>query len=316
MKNNLPKMILDNESIKLSLIYQSTDLKNYKYTNISNSKIKEVYGTLDFPELPINRPFLFSSLVSSIDGKIAYEDKKEGPLIAKLNAYDETGALADWWVLNLLRTYCDGIFIGTNTLKEEKEFTGHIFDENLEDLRSDNNLPRIPYNIITSLNATDIVFDHIVFTKKEIPIIISTSLKAKDVINNNLKKDFIMIELQKIEDINPHIIDKCKNCKNKIIVILTGNEIPDTKLMLYFLKKIGLNKVLVETPGFAHHLIEQKVLDELFINYSCVYIGGKALSIGQTAKSFSSKNHPHTKVLSIHSHSDHFFYFRHKFIYD
>ena len=82
-----------------------------------------------------------------------------------------------------------------------------------------------------------------------------------------------------------------------------------------FNKKFGLDKVLVETPSYMHFLVAQGLMDELFFNYSCIYVGGQALTIGKFGREFGSKDHPHTRMLSIHSHSDHFFYFRHKLIY-
>lgn len=81
------------------------------------------------------------------------------------------------------------------------------------------------------------------------------------------------------------------------------------------MKKLGLDKVLVETPSYMHFLVAQGLMDELFFNYSCIYVGGQALTIGKFGREFGSKDHPHTRMLSIHTHSDHFFYFRHKLIY-
>ena len=48
-----------------------------------------------------------------------------------------------------------------------------------------------------------------------------------------------------------------------------------------FNKKFGLDKVLVETPSYMHFLVAQGLMDELFFNYSCIYVGGQALTIGK-----------------------------------
>ena len=82
------------------------------------------------------------------------------------------------------------------------------------------------------------------------------------------------------------------------------------------LKKFGIDRLLVETPSYMHYLVSQKMMDELFFNYSCIYVGGQALTIGKFGKEFTSQDHPHTRMLSIHTHSDHFFYLRHKLLYD
>ena len=82
------------------------------------------------------------------------------------------------------------------------------------------------------------------------------------------------------------------------------------------LKRFGIHRLLVETPSYMHYLVSQKLMDELFFNYSCIYVGGQALTIGKFGKEFTSQDHPHTRMLSIHTHSDHFFYLRHKLLYD
>lgn len=45
------------------------------------------------------------------------------------------------------------------------------------------------------------------------------------------------------------------------------------------------------------------------VGFLAHFIGGIVFIIGAFVV-------PHTRVLSIHSHSDHFFYFRHKLLYD
>ena len=107
-----------------------------------------------------------------------------------------------------------------------------------------------------------------------------------------------------------------KENSDKILVISTGDKAPDSHVALYVMKRFGLDKVLVETPSYMHYLVGEKMMDELFFNYSCIYVGGQALTIGKFGKEFTSEDHPHTQVLSIHSHSDHFFYFRHRLIYE
>ena len=65
---------------------------------------------------------------------------------------------------------------------------------------------------------------------------------------------------------------------DKVIVIATGDKAPDSHVALYIMKKFGLDKVLVETSYYMHYLVSQKLMDELFFNYSCIYVGGQAIS--------------------------------------
>ncbi|WMJ23542.1 dihydrofolate reductase family protein [Paludicola sp. MB14-C6] len=316
MATSLFKMPFDVEKIKLNKIYESEDLKNAKITTLTCDHIKDIYGELKFVELHEDRPYTYTSLVTSIDGKIAFTDAPQGPLIAKLNQYDEDGATADWWILNMLRASCDGDIIGAGTMQAESDYTCHVFDQDLEDARIDAGLTPVPWNIISSLDATDIPFDHVLFHSPEIPVMISTSAAGIKVIEENIKNEYVVIgPVNNVKDVTEDMINLMKENQNKVIVIATGDNAPNSQVALYIMKKFGLNKVLVETPTYMHYLVSQGLMDELFFNYSCLYIGGQALSIGKFGKEFGSKDHPHTKMLSIHSHSDHFFYFRHKLIY-
>ena len=316
MATSLFKMPFDVEKIKVTKIYESEELKSAAINTLTCDHIKKIYGELKFTQLHEDRPYMYTSLVTSIDGKIAFTDAPQGPLIAKLNRYDENGADADWWILNMLRSVSDGDIIGAGTMQAERDYTGHIFDQDLEDARIAAGLPPVPWNIISSLDATDIPFDHILFRSPEVPVMISTSAAGIDVIKKNIKNEYVIVgPVRDKKDVTDEMIQLMKENQDKVIVIATGDTAPDSKVALYIMKKFGLDKVLVETPTYMHYLVSQGLMDELFFNYSCIYVGGQALSIGKFGKEFGSKDHPHTKMLSIHSHSDHFFYFRHKLIY-
>ena len=156
----------------------------------------------------------------------------------------------------MLRAVSDGVMLGAGTMNAEADYTCHVFDQDMEDMRIANGKNPVPWNIVTSLDATDIPFDHILFRSPEVPVMISTSRKGAALVK------------------------------------------------------------VVETPSYMHYLVSQKMMDELFFNYSCIYVGGQALTIGKFGKEFTSQDHPHTRMLSIHTHSDHFFYLRHKLLYD
>ena len=289
MGTSLFKMPFDIKKTKVTPIYRNPALDQAEVETITCDQIKEIYGELKFQKLHEDRPYTYTSLVTSIDGRIAFTDAPQGPLIAKLNKYDPDGANSDWWILNMLRAVSDGDIIGAGTMSAERDYTCHVFSQELEDARVAAGMQPVPWNIISSLDATDIPFDHILFKTKEVPVMISTSTAGIPVIKANM---------------------------DKVIVIATGDKAPDSHVALYIMKKFGLDKVLVETPSYMHYLVSQKLMDELFFNYSCIYVGGQALTIGKFGKEFTSTDHPHTRMLSIHTHSDHFFYFRHQLMYD
>jgi riboflavin biosynthesis pyrimidine reductase len=301
----LVKIPYEVEKIKLRKIFESDDYKKNKLM-LQSKKVREVYGELYFEELPVNRPYIFTSLVTSIDGRIAFKDSPEGPLIAKRNLLDQEGASCDFWVLNMLRACCDGIIIGAGTLNAEPDFTGHIFDCDLENDRVTMGKYKIPWNIITSKDGTDIPFLHGVFNHTEIPIVFNTSQKGLECIERSFNKKYEVIE-QPVKDFEMK--------RNKVYVVVTGEREPDINKSLHILKSMGIHYLLVESPTITHLYIENSVMDELFFNYSCIYLGGNSLTIGAQGNAFTTSNRPHTKVVSIHSHSQHFFYIRHKLIY-
>lgn len=317
MATSLFKMPFDVETTKVNRIYKSDVLDTASLKTIDSQEIRDIYGDdLNFVETYEDRPYTYTSLVTSIDGKIAFTDAPQGPLIAKLNKYDPDGAGADWFILNMLRASSDGIILGAGTMNAEADYTCHVFSQNMEDDRVRAGMNPVPWNIISSLDCTDIPFDHVLFNSPEVPVMISTSAAGIEHVKANIKNDYILVgPVNSKEEVTDEMIASMKNSEGKVIVIATGEKAPDNAAFLYILKKFGMDRVLIETPTYMHILAAQGLMDELFFNYSCLYIGGQALSIGKFGKEFGSKDHPHTRMLSIHSHSDHFFYFRHKLIY-
>lgn len=317
MATSLFKMPFDIEKTKITPIYRSKELDKATVKTITCDEMEQIYGELSFGELHEDRPYTYTSLVTSLDGRIAFTDAPQGPLIAKLNKCDPDGAGADWWILNMLRAVSDGDIIGAGTMNAEKDYTAHVFSKQLEDARVAAGMPPVPWNIISSLDATDIPFDHILFKTKEVPVMISTSAAGVPVIKEKLKEDYYLVgPLKDRSEVTDELIAEMKENAGKILVIATGDKAPDSHVALYVMKRFGLHKVLVETPSYMHYLVGEKLMDEFFFNYSCIYVGGQALTIGKSGKEFTSEDHPHTRVLSIHSHSDHFFYFRHRLIYE
>jgi hypothetical protein len=100
-----------------------------------------------------------------------------------------------------------------------------------------------------------------------------------------------------------------------IPVIMTGTgDRPDSGILMYILRKAGLERLLIESPSYTNHLMGNRSLDEYFINYSMVYAGG-TLTPGY-GDPFSSRKHPHAKLLSLSTHGCSFLYTRQKLYYD
>lgn len=319
MENNktLIQKEFPSKDMKLTNIYTNPKIHDFKILGIDCPKVKDVYGTvLNFPYIPENRPYIFGSFVITVDGKLAYEDNPGAFEVAGRNHYAGLGSMTDFWWLNVLRSACDGTILGAKSISIEPEYTGHCWDKELEDYRLLQGKYKIPWNIVVTTDATDIPFEHIIFTNKEIPSVISAAPLAKALITKKIPNAIILDIYETLEDVNEDEIKLAFSQKEKTIVILTGKDNnPDMLIFLNVLRKAGICKLLSESPTYTHLLIKEEVFDEGFFNISCVYIGGNVPTLGKFDIPFKSIYHPHTEVMSIAMHSPHMLFFRHKFIY-
>lgn len=280
--------------------------------------VTETYTELYFPQAPQHRPYVFSSIVLSADGKMAFHDNAAGPLIAKNNYLDPDGALADFWVLNVLRAYSDGVIIGAKTLQHE-QVTSHVFDKELvaerkKYLGKENQ----PHGIIVSFDATDIPFDHMVFDVDEsekYKLIIATSPEGERYIKEKSPLKHVFVGPFKTrEDVDAYQFDSLDKDYRTVPVIITGEgSMPDSDIFLYVLRKLGLERVCIESPTYNAHLMHQGCMDEYFINYSMVYAGG-SITPGYSVP-FGHTEHPHAELLSLGMHKDSFMFTRQKLRY-
>ena len=92
------------EALKLNLLYQDKfELDKAKASSINLSalsKVRAAYHELYFPAAHQDRPYIFASMVLSLDGKMAFLDNPRGPVVASANAIDREGGLIDFWILN------------------------------------------------------------------------------------------------------------------------------------------------------------------------------------------------------------------------
>lgn len=299
----LNRIKFNKEKIILNKIFHSD---SYLINNNTPDYIKEIYGVFDIPTTK-KLPYLYGSLIMTLDGKIGFEDQTKSNEISKGNYLDPDGGLADLWVLNLLRTYSDGIIFGSNTLEVETNITGHIYDEILEKIRTEelnkNNI--MPWNIIISRNGK-MNLNHKIIREDDIPTIILTTKKGYKYISENIDKE---IEEIKIDNYN----GKLENNKKIKILYEENSEEFNNYNMLKKIKELGLDKILVESPGFITILLKEKLLNEMFITYSGLYAGGNLILNGKLP--FSKDDYPGVNIESIHMHHNNFLYMRQKLMY-
>ncbi len=311
-----PTIDYDYEKMQLNRIYEHPDLKNYTELGLQTDQVRKVYGELKFPPLPKNRAYTMACFVSSIDGKIAYLDNPAGPIIAQSNALDPDGAMADFWSLCLFRASADAVFCGVKTMHAEPNSLICVFDKYLEQERIRLGKSAAPWSIICSLDGSDIPFEDTMLQNQ--PCMINTTFDGLPHIEKGLKQDYyIVCSYENLDDIDEHTIKtEFKKNQGKIPVIVTGKgRNTNTDIILRVLKILGIDKVMVESPSYCHSMLLDELLDEMVLNLSCIYIGGDTVSFGKGMQAATSLKHPHSEILSIHSHSPSFFYFRHRFIY-
>lgn len=314
---DIHEVTYDSSELQLKCIFDSTENLGYKNNGLECKKVEEIYGTLKFGEMPANRPITYASYVMSVDGKIAFEDDEVGPLIAKNNYLDTAGATADFWVLSMLRGNCDGIVIGSGTLIKEPTFSGCVYDPDLVEARVKEGRASAPWTIVVTRTGKNIPFKNPLFTGGQVPILIVTSPEGFDNLKNEIPKEYFLISPVKNEIDREKVRVLARDSMEKLGVLVTGSgDETDPEEMLEVLRAMGMEKVLIESPTYCHYLMQNGLLDEIFINTSGVFVGGRATSIGSQSRAFASKEHPHSAIVSIHMHSPHFIYTRYKLIYD
>ncbi len=278
------------------------------------------YTKVCFPKAPENRPYIVSSIVVSADGKMAFHDNPAGPLVAKNNFLDPAGALGDFWVLNFLRALCDGVVIGANTLHKEPGISSHVYDNSLWKQRQENlQKKEHPVSIVVSMDGTDIPFDHFSFhvdPQDRLKQIVATSPKGLEYIKNTsgLKHEFWGTFKTKA-DVDAYDFGNLFCDFDCFPVFATGeDDRTDSEVMLYLLRKIGMERLCIESPSFCAHLLHGEMLDEYFINYSMVYAGGTTTPAHN--QPFGHLQHPHADLLSVGLHHSNFLYTRQKVRYN
>lgn len=226
------------------------------------------------------------------------------------------GKDTDFWILNALRGICDAAIIGGNSMRTDADYCMHCMDEEIQKDRVAAGLSEIPLNIVMTLDATDVPMEHNLLKNTDVPCMMVTSPKGLEYLEKNFKGTYLVAKETDSEEVIKEKLDKAG--KGVLPVLVTGKGgFPDSTVTMKILKKIGIERLLIESPGYGHYLVKQKMMDEFFLNLSAVYIGGgDTMTLGKADKGFLAEAHPHTQILSIHMYNDYFAYFRYKFNYD
>ncbi len=315
----------DKNKLKLDVCFRQTEalaeIRQSAPEGCTLPKIDAVYDKLYFPAAPAGRPYTVSSIVLSADGKMAFTDNPAGPVIAKNNFFDPGGALADFWILNAVRCFCDGIIMGARTLQTEANNTSHIFDTDLFTQRRELfGKSEHPRNIVVSFDGSDIPLDHLIFSidnEQHFHVLIATSPAGGEYLRRqgHSRLRFFGPFTGQEEPAGTADLAAALADEEVIPVILTGkNNVPDSDTLLALLKSLGTERLLIESPTYTSHLLRNGKLDEYFINYSMLFAGGPITP--NTKDPFSCRSHPHSRLLTLATHGPDFLYTRQKLYYE
>lgn len=311
------------EGLQVNMVFQDEQaLAALKAASPEGAALPDVaryYTPLYFPPAPADRPYTYSSIVLSSDGKMAYQDNPSGPLVAKNNFLDPDGALGDFWLLNALRAHADGVIIGANTLAKEPGITCHVYDEDLARQRREVlGKAEQPVGVVVSFDATDIPFDHYSFDvdpAQRYRMLIATGPEGMAYIQDNSpRKHVFWGPFRTREEVDAFAFPPLLEDFDTFPVIVTGEgKNPDGQLMMYVLRRLGIQRLCVESPSYCAYMLSRQMLDEYFIDYSMVFVGGPTTPGSFTP--YGSVDHPHAELLSMGVHRRNFIFTRQKLRY-
>ena len=321
--NHVSHRVVLKDHVKMKNIFFDRELQDKIAEGSDSKSLPEIELRYDcpvvFPKAPADRPYIYSSIALSADGKMAFMDNKVGVFVAGKNFADPEGASMDYWVLNLLRANADGLLLGANTLKNEPGIINYVKDEALNNQRHEI-LGKMehPVNILVSLDGTDVPWDHETFDMDpadRLKIMITTSPAGYEYIKENADKKIAFLGAFKSkEEVDAAEFPEIFADFDTYPVLVTGEGgEPDTKVMLYALKKMGLEYLCAESPTYTTVLIREECLDEYFITYSMLYVGGTMSPGAIYPESF--KDHVHANLVSIGIHNNNFLYTRQQLLY-
>jgi 5-amino-6-(5-phosphoribosylamino)uracil reductase len=140
---------------------------------------QQVYGgDWLLPPPGADRPYTFVNFVTSRDGRVSFSEPGHvgGGDVSRFNAHDQ-------WLMGLLRSRCDAVLNGDNTLRLEPTLLltpDHIFPGDaaaFAALRAAEGRQVLPLHIFLSLEG-DLPAGATVFARHEIPILIATTTRG------------------------------------------------------------------------------------------------------------------------------------------
>lgn len=302
------------EDLQMECVFQNQPLleklrREAGFTQVP-AKVAHLYGPLVFPEAPPHRPYLTGCLVLSMDGRLGFSENPGSRTLTAANCLDPSKGLTDLWMLNLVRTWSDAILFGSATLRDETEFSGHVYDPELQAFREayPGRFARIPWNVLITRQPEKLPWEHPVLSTPQIPVLLVIPENKQEAlvrcpggqfcygIINGREALEELISMDKIAQVLSWDDDRVD--PRHLVVTLPEADFPDFECLMPLLRRLGIRQMAVESPHWLWRLMDEKVLDEFFMTHTGVYTGGTAFPGRKTA--FSAKEAPVMELASLH----------------
>ncbi len=273
-------------------------------------KVKEVYGPLVFPAPGGERPYITGCLVLSMDGRLGFEGSPSSRTLTSSNELDSSAGLTDLWTLNLVRTYADAILFGSTTLQDEGEFTGHVYDPELQLFRNSHRerFAPTPWNVIITRKPEALPWDHPILTTPHIPVLLVIPENKQHMLHTCPGGRFCYgildarVSGSEVAHVNKlshyQEVEEGQVDPRHLVITLPSDNFADFHLLLPLLRKLGIQQMSVESPYWIWRLMEEKVLDEFFLTYTGAYAGGE--SVPGKEVGFIPADRPLMELASLH----------------
>ncbi len=233
----------------------------------------EGYGPLNFPVAPVDRPWIYSNFVQSLDGIVSLRGK-----------HGTGGAISqsedDRWLMDVLRANADAVLLGINTLLEETYYMaggrpgrGPVFRiKEPELLKVREKLGRGPQrNIFVTTSARIRLADYRVFDGDVVESYVITTRAGADLLRSQ---------------------------KHPNVTIIEAGDWPRIDLTLAINKlhrEFGVKYLLCEGgPTLYGHMARAGLIDEKFVTVAPVEVGHIAPAEQEMAEFDKTRMRPTT----------------------
>lgn len=302
------------KALFMNRVYENSQLLNVFVEKAAfqetPQKVKEVYGPLVFPAPGDERPYITGCLVLSMDGRLGYEGSPSSRTLTNSNVLDSSAGLTDLWTLNLVRTYADAILFGSTTLQDEGEFTGHVYDPDLQSFRNSHRerFAPTPWNVIITRKPGELPWDHPMLSTPHIPVLLVIPEDQQHDLHTCPGGRFCygIIDARVAGSELDHLnklahyqeVEEGQVDPRQLVITLPADNFADFQLLLPLLRKLGIQQMSVESPYWIWRFMEEKVLDEFFLTYTGAFAGGESVP-GREVR-FMPEDRPLMELASLH----------------